>query len=183
MYSVFFGKPCFVKKKLGPENNTTAHIYIYIYVCVCVLCGSKTVPFLNLFCSETVRIMHSKTVRVSFVIDKTSSFTVFPGFLFFCCYYVGASNYVGCRVSDLATWDFAEQKFLELPLPLLALDALSLGLFFGFSGTACPEISVKLVFLERTLSNLDILPDNVVFQKGRFDLFFCCGHFQNHPLT
>ena len=43
---------------------------------------------------------------------------------------------------------------LEFPLPLLAVDALY-WVVFGFCGSACLEILVKLVFLESTLSEPD----------------------------
>ena len=90
-------------------------------------------------------------------------------------YYVGASSYFGSCVSNLATWDFAEQKFSDSPLSILALDALS-WVVFEISGTACPEMQVERMFdpLQSRLSSWQTR-----FSRKDTSITFCRGHLQN----
>ena len=120
------------RAKLGPDNNfTTQWEYIYIhtdifrciYICIYIYAVVfENGPFL-IFLFKMVRVMRSETVCV--FPREASLFIVFLGFHSFCNYVVGVWN-VGSPMRDLATWDFAEQKLLDLPLPLLAVDALGL---------------------------------------------------------
>ena len=118
--------------------------------------------------------MRSKMVRI-FLSRETSVFTVFREFQFFCSYYVGASNYVHSLQSKdpgISSATLGIRCSLSLSLVLL-----------GFSANACPEMSLKQVFSERALSDLDFFSHKVfLFQEGRSDTF-SRGHFENRPLA
>ena len=109
-----------------------------------------------------VRIMRSKSVRILFLVAKPRFLQCFLDSSSF-----AVSNYVGSRVGDLATRDFAEKKILEFPLPLLALDALS-GVVLGISGSACLELLVNECFW-KGLSSIVLSLTKWFSQKGCSD--------------
>ena len=69
-YSVF-EKQCFVKSKLGPDNNTTACIYIYIYAAGCLI----EPPFSTLF----ARNLRKRSAKMNFLIKKWPREKCTPG--------------------------------------------------------------------------------------------------------